>query len=456
MLSPRPVPPVRRSSRVLPVLLLLAWPAADVEAQSVSAIVGATVVDVTGGPPIRDAAVIIEGGRIRQVGPRGTTPVPANAVVTDARGKYVVPGLADMHHHLGSGSLRLQQNLQGNLGRLLAVGITTIFNPSVSTMEFARLKAAAAEDTAAFARFFGTGPMITVKGDSLGGASGGLTPETAEQARAAVRELKAAGVDAIKVMRDDFSWFSTQRLPLMPIDVLTAAVEEAHQQQLKVFVHAPRLAQAREALRAGVDGLLHGIVDEPIDAAFIELMKQNRASYVPTLGLFEDVADVAAWTKRQAPYWDRLGLEPPAIYQSFSAPQGVQIFQTFVNNSGFVRERLGIARSNLKRASDAGIPVVLGTDTGFFGVFFGVATQIELELLVEAGLTPQEAMRAATINAARMIGRDTELGSVTAGKRADLLILDANPLDDIRNIARIHRVMKGGVWHEPSRSAQPR
>jgi imidazolonepropionase-like amidohydrolase len=444
------------SSRILPFVLLLAWPSAAVEAQAVSAIVGATVVDVNGGPPIRDAVIVIEGGRIRQVGPRATTPVPATATVTDARDKFVVPGLADMHHHLASGSLRQQQNLQGNLGRLLAVGITTVFNPSVSRMEFARLKAASADDASAFARFFGTGPMVTVKGDMLGGAEGGLTPETAAQAQTAVRDLKAAGVDAIKVMRDDFSWFSTQRLPLMPIEVLTAVVEEAHRQKLKVFVHAPRLAQATEALRAGVDGLLHGIVDEPIDAAFIDLMKKNRATYVPTLGLYEDVADVAAWTRRQAPYWDRLGLQPPAIYQSFSTPQGRQLFQTFVNNSGFVKERLGIARANVKRVADAGIPVVLGTDTGFFGVFFGVATQIELELLVEAGLTPQEAMRAATINAARMIDRDAELGSIAAGKHADLLILDGNPLEDIRHVARIHRVVKGGIVHDPASPARPR
>jgi imidazolonepropionase-like amidohydrolase len=444
------------STRITPLLLLLVCAAPHAHAQAVSAIVGATVIDVAGGAPIRDAVIVIEGGRIRQLGPRATTPVPANATVTDARDKYVVPGLADMHHHLGSGSLRLQQNLRANLGRLLGVGITTVFNPSVATTEFSRLKAESADDAAPVARFFGTGPMVTVQGDTLGGGNGGLTPRDAAQAAAAVRELKAAGVDAIKVMRDDFSWFSTQRLPLMPIAVLAALVDEAHRQKLKVFVHAPRLAQAREALRAGVDGLLHGIVDEPIDAEFLGLLQKNRASYVPTLGLFEDVADVAAWTKRQAPYWDRLGLEPPAIYQSFLAPQGVQIFQTFVNNGGFVKERLGVARANVKRVADAGLPVVLGTDTGFFGVFFGVATQIELELLVEAGLTPLEALRSATLNAARMIDRESDFGSIAPGMRADLLILDANPLEDIRNIARIDRVMKGGIFFEVAGAVSPR
>jgi len=110
----------------------------------------------------------------------------------------------------------------------------------------------------------------------------------------------------------------------------------------------------------------------------------------------------------------------------------------------------------VKRVFDAGVPVALGTDTGFFGVFLGVATQIELELLVEAGLTPAEALRTATINAARMIGKERDLGTIEAGKFADLLILDANPLDDVRNVARIHKVIKGGVLYEPVDPAAPR
>jgi imidazolonepropionase-like amidohydrolase len=110
-----------------------------------------------------------------------------------------------------------------------------------------------------------------------------------------------------------------------------------------------------------------------------------------------------------------------------------------------------VLRSNLKKVADAGIPIVMGTDTGFFGVLMGVATPLEMELMVEAGLKPVDVIRAATINAARMIGREKDLGSVEAGKLADLLILDANPLDNIGAVRRIHRVVKGGVVYDPAR-----
>ena len=121
-----------------------------------------------------------------------------------------------------------------------------------------------------------------------------------------------------------------------------------------------------------------------------------------------------------------------------------------VTQAPSAKAQLPTQRENLKRVFDGGVPVVMGTDTGFFGVVLGVATQIELALMVETGMAPDAVLRSATINAARMIGRDKESGSIEAGKVADLLVLDANPLEDIRNIRRISRVIKGGVVHEPA------
>ena len=143
------------------------------------------------------------------------------------------------------------------------------------------------------------GPALTVPGASLG--QQGLTPATAADARAIVQKLKVANVDGIKIHRDDLAWASKRTFQLMAMDVLQAIVDEAHRVGLRAYVHAPQLARAKEALRTGVDGLLHGIIDEPIDQDFIGLMKKNSAVYVPTLGMFEDVADVTAFAKRQAP-----------------------------------------------------------------------------------------------------------------------------------------------------------
>ena len=434
-------------------VLALAGAPARTQTPDVNVITGATVINPAGAP-IPNAVIVIRGSRIAavtsgQIPPEARSGAGGPVELIDARGKFVMPGLADMHNHLEDGSLNFQQNRVANLGRLLAAGITTVFDPNVPDADFTKLKAVAAADSSQYPRLFGTGPSITVEGDTLGSQS--PKPKTPDEARAVVQRLKTLNVDAIKVTRDDLAWASTRAMPLMPADVLQAVVEEAHRQKLKVYVHAPQLARASETLRAGVDGLMHGIIDEPIDQAFIDLMKKNGASYVPTLGMFEDVADVSAFARRQAPFWDALGLQPAALYQAYISGQGVQLFRTLLNNSAFTREHLPILRANLKKVFNAGIPVVMGTDTGFFGVLLGVATPIEMELMVDAGLKPVDVIQAATLNAARMIGREKEQGSIEAGKVADLLILDANPLEDITAVRRIHRVVKGGVVYDPAR-----
>jgi len=449
-----------RALFVAAVLFALAGAPAGVQAPDTrgadlvrSAVVtGATLINPTAAAPVADAVIVISGSRITQVGTAGSVKAPAGAEVVDARGKFVIPGLADMHNHLGAGGMSLgpqRENYVGNLGRLLAVGVTTVFDPGVGEGDFARLKAAAAADAAPYARFFGTGPAVTVPGGSLG--EQGPTPATPDEARAVVQKLKAANVDAIKIHRDDLAWASKRTTQPMALPVLQALVEEAHRLGLRAYVHAPQLARAKEALSAGADGLMHGIIDEPIDRDFIALMKKNRAVYVPTLGMFEDVADVAAFGKRQAPYWDQLAFQPPGLYQFLTSTQGVGMFQSFLSNTAFTKEHLPMLRTNMQRAFSAGIPVVMGSDTGFFGVLLGVATHIEMELMVEAGLTPLQAIQAATINAARMIGRDKEQGSIEAGTLADFVVLDANPLADIRAVRQIHRVVKGGVLHDPAK-----
>ena len=149
--------------------------------------------------------------------------------------------------------------------------------------------------------------------------------------------------------------------------------------------------------------------------------------------------------------------QPPStarrFYDAFTSSIGVRQFEFVLSNTAFTKEHLPVQRANLKAVFDAGIPVVLGTDTGFFGVLVGVATQIELEL-VETGLKPEDAIRAATINAARMLGTEQDLGTVEAGKAADLVILDADPRADIRNVTRITRTFKAGVAYDPVDSAR--
>src|SRR5262249_45141857 len=196
-------------------------------------------------------------------------------------------------------------------------------------------------------------------------------------------------------------------------------------QNLKAYVHALGLQHAKEALRAGVDGLVHAIVSEPVDDEFIALMKKNRAVYVTTHALYNAFADIEAWM-RKLEAMDERGVVPKETYERFKSADGVRAYyQVYPKLS---QEQVGIIRNNLRKVHDAGTLVVAGTDTSVTGVWLGVSSQTELVLVGEDGRKAEEALRAATANAARMLGREKEQGTIEAGKLADLVILDADPL----------------------------
>jgi imidazolonepropionase-like amidohydrolase len=415
--------------------------------ESVLVLSGATLVDGTSRPPVADAVVVVEGGHIRAVGPRGAVTVPQGARVLDLEGKFVIPGLVDAHVHLGRGVLGAPEPPFRLLEDLLRWGITTVFNTHSDMATFARARELGNAEDAAAPRFFGVGRLITAPG-GWGAKQGGWQVETPEQARAAVRELAAAGVDAVKIVNDDMSWLTTRPLPVLSPAVLTAAVEESHAHGLRAVVHAPILDAARETLRAGADGLMHGVISDPVDDELVSLLKENRAAYVSTLVFYEACADVAAWAGRERAF-DEARVYPKETYDDLRSPGFLTGWHHFWDNTAFARERLPVLRANLMRLAGEGVPVAIGTDTGVPGVMLGVSYHLELQLHVEAGLTAQEVLRAATLEAARFLRQEKDLGSLEAGKRADLLVLDADPLADIGNTRRIDRVVKGGVLFEP-------
>jgi imidazolonepropionase-like amidohydrolase len=402
-----------------------------------------TVVNPTDSAPVNDMAIVINGTRITAVERADSVRIPPESVVIDGRGKFAIPGLADVHNHLGSGGPTVAlEDLKPNLQQLLAWGVTTAFTMSIDANSFGELKRVASDDAAAYPHFYGVGPGFAT--------FGGFRPNTPEEARTLVRRQKSDNVDAVKIAYDDMTWAVRQPIPMLKPELMAAIIDEAHQQRLKVYVHAPLLRYAKEVLRAGADGLIHGIISDPVDDEFLGLMKKNNAVYVSTLTLFEACADMTAWTQRLSEF-DDVGKARP-VWQAWKNPAALRQFQALYNGTAYVTQRMPIVRDNLKKVSGSGIPIVLGTDTGFPGVVLGVSTPMEVVLHVEAGLRSQDALRAATINAATMIGREKDLGTIEAGKLADLLILDANPLAEISNIKKINRVIKGGAV-VPSNSA---
>ncbi|WP_433260681.1 amidohydrolase family protein [Actinosynnema sp. CS-041913] len=399
------------------------------------AIVGATVFD--GVRPVSDATVLISGDRVVRVGRRAAVPLPPNTDVVDGRGRFVIPGLIEAHHHLGGATF---EERAANLSRLLGFGYTTVFDPFVSLANFARLK----EHSAAGApspRYLGTGPML----GSPGGWADFDLPETLvvtdpEHAFEVVGKLAEAGVDAVKAANDDWAW-GRNRLATMPEDVQAAIVTAARRHGLKVFFHAPARRLAAQALEAGAAGLLHGVLDEPVDREFVRLLGRTGASYVSTVVIFEVFGDVVDTVGRQQAY-DRQGLVPAATYDALRGPEAIAAIESLVDPAE-VRSFLPTLRANVEPVSRSGANLTFGSDGGSFGEALGIGSQFELVRNGAAGLSPLRVLRGATLGAARMLGRH-DRGRLAPGKLADLVILSADPLADLTNLHFIDQVARGG------------
>jgi len=402
-----------------------------------------TIVDVLSGAPRRPATVLINNGRIVGISSDGKLAIPAGAQVIDGSGKYLIPGLADMHNHLGSGLPIAGDTFSENLASLLNWGITTVFCPGITMQDYREVRKAVAADPLKYPHFYSAGNVFTAEGGfdpSQGQAS--LRPNTPEEAREQVRAMKAAGVDAIKMIMDSGASGGRPAKVLLKPEIYAAIIAEAHKLGLKAIVHVPELQDAKAVLRSGADGLIHAVFSDRVDAEFLQLMKQNHAFYISTSALEENMSGTAEWVAKLAEFDDR-GRIPSSSYAMFRQPAVLEQIRTRLGVQP--KEMIGYVRWNIKAVHDAGIPVITGTDTGVPGVLLGVSSVMELALHVEAGLTPRETLRSATYEAQRMMGQERKVGTVEVGKIADLVILDANPLDDIRNVRRVNRVIRGGI-----------
>jgi len=406
-----------------------------------------SVVDVAKGQVRSDQTVVIHGNRIKEIAASARVTAPPDARVIEGAGKFLIPGLADMHNHLVN-PLQPAEDATSLLGRLLPWGVMTVFSPGMPMQDYERAKQAAHGENPNWPRFYGVGPAFTAPEGHMARLehNGVEIPRTTDAARAQVRALKAASVQAVKVIFDAMKYAGRPGAPAMKPEILAAILDEAHRVGLKVYAHASTLKYAKDFLQAGGDGLVHGILDEPVDEEFLSLMKKDGRFYIATLTLMEALHDVAGFVMRQAEF-DTQRRNSEQAYAAFRDPRVVE--QANARFRGAIPEdNLRIARANLKRVATSGIPVATGTDTGVPGVLPGVASQLELVLFVEAGLSPADALRAATLTPQRILGRERDLGEIEVGKVADVLMLDGNPLTDIRNIAKISAIVKSGVLRE--------
>ncbi|WP_257459834.1 amidohydrolase family protein [Archangium lipolyticum] len=435
---------------VLHAALGCAHTPAPVSPPSVFVLDGARVFDgeaLSSGP----ATVVIEGERIRAVGPRGSIQVPAKAQVLDYSGKTIIPGLISAHSHVGNVSgvetgrrFYTRENVSRQLARYLDYGVTTINSLGLNPPLFYTLRRELSRNTSG-ADLHGAGPGIGAPLGAPPARGMGLEddqvarPETAEAAREAVRDMAAQGVDMVKLWVDSMNG----GLPKLSPEIYRAAIDEAHRHGLRAAAHIHDLEDAKAVVEAGVDVIAHGVRDQPVDDAFIQAMKARGVWYIPTLNLDEAnyiYAEHPAWMDE--PFF-RAAVDP-ALRSRFDSPEWRR--ETLASQAAEkARRAVTLNLENLSTLHRAGVKLGFGTDSGALPQRIpGFAEHRELELMTQAGLTPAQALRVATRDSAELLGLKDQ-GSIAPGQVADLVVLDSDPTQDIRNTRSISAVWRRGV-----------
>lgn len=397
-------------------------------------LINGRLIDGTGRQPLEKATIVVNGNRITSIGPDISYPKEANAI--DLRGLTIMPGLIDCHLHLGGFVIDKPGRPIGQISffdffpflvdyfrnyaqrRKLATqnGVTTIRSAGDHYPHIIKLRDKIESGRLIGPRILTPGPIFTATGGHPAGTiykgnryiveHATRQVNDVKSARKEVRKLVEGGVDCIKAVYSKTNPMDlTHEVPQLDLDVLAAIVDEAHGHSLRVMVHTGSPDETRDAVSVGADSVEHGILPGCNSAEFqddvIKMMVDRGTYYVPTLAI--------AWAYKN-------------------------IYPDVFSNSKKV----------LKKLHDEGVNIALGTDSGAPGVVVGKAVHKELELMVEAGLSPMEAILAGTKNAAENLGKGSHLGTVEEGKLADMIVVSRDPLEEISNTMGIKMVLKDG------------
>jgi imidazolonepropionase-like amidohydrolase len=406
---------------------------APAAAAQTTALVGARIIDGRGGV-VERGTIVVRNGKIATVGPVASTPVPEGAERIDVSGATIMPGLVNAHGHLTSAvGMRndpnggSRENQLRQLKTYARYGVTTVFSLGDESEAAIQLRRDQDEGSFEGARLFLAGPVIN--------------GTTAADARAMVDKVAALKPDLIKLRIDD-NLGSARK---MPEEAWQAAIARAKELKLPVATHIFYLSDAKAALLAGATLIAHSVRDVPVDADFVRELKARNVCYSPTL-----MREVSTFVYGSTPTWARdpffLRGAGEAAGDEVSDPARqatVQASPAYKQGLRY-KEALEVAKRNLKAVSDAGVRVAMGTDTGPAGRWQGFFEHLELEMMVDSGMTPMQVLVAATGAAAECHGKGAELGSIRPGASADLLVLGANPLENIRNTRQIKSIWIAG------------
>ena len=400
-----------------------------------------TLIDGTGRPPAASSAMIVDNGRVTWVGPSAQLKPPAVAETVDLTGKFVMPGIINLHGHVGN-TVDLQQdakfytrdNVQKNLATYASYGVTTVLSLGTDQDLIFKIRAEQRAGRPSVTRVYAAGQGFVFKG-----GYGGLEWRSRSCPRPKRTRLSGSGekgVDIIKLWTDDH--LGARRRCRTHSQ---SHVDGAHKRNLPVAAHIFYLEDAKQLVEYGVNGLAHSVRDKNVDASLIAAMKKHGTWQLAATLTREASMFIYAKTPDFVgdPFFTR-GVSLGAMETLKSATYQKSI----ASDPHFdkYRDFFDTAKRNLKVLADAGVRYGFGTDTGPPGRFPGYFEQWELELMAQAGLTPMQVIVAATGNAAQFLNTK-ELGTLEPGRWADLVVLDRNPLQDIRNTRAINAVIAG-------------
>jgi len=403
-----------------------------------------TLIDGTGRAPVANQALVITDGRLSWVGPASKLKAPKGAKVEDLKGRHVLPGLIDSHVHLGlvngiTQDLKYQtpENIEKQLHLYAAYGITSVQTLGTEKDLIFPLRNAERAGRPDMARVFTVGQGVVFKG-SYGGVPGlDQSVATPDEARRMVDDEAAKGADAIKLWVDDeFGTLSSR----MPPAISSAVIDEAHKDGKKAIAHVFYYDNAAELTREGINAFAHEVRDRPIDATLLQQMKAKGVWQIAATLSREASFTYTTLPFLNDPFFSR-GVTPEVVAE-LRSPERVKKLGAAPNFPKYA-PTLRNAMQNFAAEAKAGVRYGMGTDSGPTARFPGYFAHWELELMVKAGISPLQAITAATGHNAEFLGAK-DIGTVQAGKWADLLVLDKNPVADIRNTRTIHEVYIAG------------
>jgi imidazolonepropionase-like amidohydrolase len=422
---------------------------------------GARLITGGGGAPIESSAFLVENGRFTKVGRKGDVQAPAAATRVDLTGKTVMPALVDIHNHIGWTNHKTNQATKTSFTRELVIdhlqryayyGVAATLSMGLDRWDVNpelpyQLRNEIIPNAARFltvGRGIAATPMAGPTADYRLGVPYGA--QTEAEGRALVQALHAKNVEMIKIWVDD----RQKTVPKLQVNVYEAIINEAHKNRMRVVAHIFNLEDGKQLLKSGVDGFGHGVRDQDVDEEYLRIVKQHPKTWVGpnlpgrTLSAEETAAEIDWLTDTLPPSQIKRMRDQLASRQAATAAgagRGGAGRGGAGRGGAGPSDMFGIQCRNLKKVHDVGMIIGLGTDGNGD---IGSSAHTELADMVFCGLTPAEAIVAGTRTSAEILKLD-QLGTVAAGKSADFLVLDANPLDNILNTRKISKVYQRGT-----------